>query len=389
MYQGDQGLQGGWAIDDAGSTVFPDALSMQFGAMQAAGAGWVRINFRLGACYADWDTPGCNGRSATEMYDEVVDTARTYNLRVLGLLSNETWHGDQGAWNANNAETGRGYGDNDYIIEFATNAQRLVTHFRDRVEMWEVWNEPNAWNGLARGDLPIGSSYIYPSNFAWLLRRTYVGIKQAQPEATVILGGLFAHDFGGGAGTVIENGVLKQITKVGILPGALAYAYTNGGVSSAAAATSCSTALPSGADYLCATYQMGITRAGWRRGTFPFDGVGQHLYIDQSGSTSRERVASYLQDLRNAYQLYELPNTPKMTYITELAWGKDSVDADLQAANLQAAFDAFRGASYVARAFWFGVQDMPTADHWFGLVDSDGVPLPSFSAYQASAIYWR
>src|SRR4051794_14324769 len=51
--QGDQGLQGGWAIGDDGSVGFTHSVSEQAPIMRQAGAGWVRINFRLGACYQD------------------------------------------------------------------------------------------------------------------------------------------------------------------------------------------------------------------------------------------------------------------------------------------------------------------------------------------------
>ncbi len=43
---GNQGLQGGWVISDNG-----DVLKSPFPAIQEAGAGWVRIGFRLGGCY--------------------------------------------------------------------------------------------------------------------------------------------------------------------------------------------------------------------------------------------------------------------------------------------------------------------------------------------------
>src|SRR5438067_12548030 len=52
--QGNQGTQGGWAVNDQGQTLFAHALSTQFVDMKDAGAGWVRINFRLGSCFKDW-----------------------------------------------------------------------------------------------------------------------------------------------------------------------------------------------------------------------------------------------------------------------------------------------------------------------------------------------
>ena len=124
--QGDQGLQGGWAIDDGGNAVFAHSVAVQAPLMRQAGAGWARINFRLGACYADWTSVGCNGRTALQAYDEVVGRARGQGLQILGLLSNESWPGSQAEWIANNAEVAGGNGDNAYIWAFASGAAGQV-----------------------------------------------------------------------------------------------------------------------------------------------------------------------------------------------------------------------------------------------------------------------
>jgi hypothetical protein len=47
------------------------------------------------------------------------------------------------------------------------------------------------------------------------------------------------------------------------------------------------------------------------------DAIGQHLYIDQGGLTTSSKVASYLQDVRNAYVAFEGAATPKKTQVTE------------------------------------------------------------------------
>src|SRR5690242_15295969 len=88
LAQGDQGLQGGWAVDDSGNVIFTHSVADELPLMQQAGAGWVRINFRLGGCFDDWTTRGCNGRTALQVYDDVVGRARGQGLQVLGLLSN-------------------------------------------------------------------------------------------------------------------------------------------------------------------------------------------------------------------------------------------------------------------------------------------------------------
>ena len=140
--QGNQGLQDGWAIDDAGNVLFTDAVAAK---IAEAGAGWVRINFRLGG-FEDWTETETFDYSALDLYDEVVDNALNNNLKVLGLLSNESWHGDQSVWQANNAERDEGNGDNDYLRNFSLKAAVILAgHFAGRVDLWEVWNEPNAY----------------------------------------------------------------------------------------------------------------------------------------------------------------------------------------------------------------------------------------------------
>jgi hypothetical protein len=384
---GNQGLQGGWAVDPNGNTDFYHSLSTQFGAMHEAKAGWVRINLRLGDCYADWVIPGCDGRTAVQAYTVVVNAARNNSLKVLGLLSNETRHGGQDQWTVNNVENGGSTGDNPYIQGFAADAGYLAGRFNGTngplVDQWEVWNEPNAWESQS-GTQYFGSSFVYPSNFAQLLRRSYQAIKQANPSAVVISGGLFGHDIGGASMTVIERGRTRQITKQGT------FEPRNGRPGSSLstqAATTCTTTVKSGADYLCATYQMGRDKAGWVVGASPFDHVGQHLYIDQGGLTSDQKVTSYLKDLRDAYVAVEGATTSKRTHMTEGGWSTQSVSAQTQARNLQTAYIAFKKTNYVQRAYWFNVQDIPEGGLYYGLLDGNGGKKAAFSAYQKYAAY--
>jgi hypothetical protein len=351
-----QGLQGGWAIDDRGNVRFFSAFALHNPIMHEAEAGWVRLNFRLGECFRDWTSVGCNGRTALQMYEEVVDIALTSKFRVLGLIGNEAWHGTQEEWTARNAEHAGGDGDNPYIRRFADDAvEVLATHFKDKIGHWEIWNEPNAWRERDPRGRPMGGSFFYPSNFAWTLTRSYEAIKLVRPNAVMISGGLFGHDLG-------DPAILF-------------------------ARRPCPTAVGSGADYLCATYEMGLSHAGWRPGAFPFDHVGQHLYIDQGEPTSEEKLRIYLEDLRDAYRSYEGAETPKMTHITEFGWTTATVSPEIQAGNLLTAFDTFRQVGYIARSYWFHAQDVPEADLYFGLVDGSGRKKRSFGVYQDAAAY--
>ena len=65
--QGTQGLQDGWAVGDQGQITGGQLLSDELGYIQQAGAGWVRVNFRLGQCFTNWAAVGCNGQTALQM----------------------------------------------------------------------------------------------------------------------------------------------------------------------------------------------------------------------------------------------------------------------------------------------------------------------------------
>jgi hypothetical protein len=399
--QGKQGLQGGWAIDDLGHVNFVHSLSQQLPLMQQAGAGVVRVNFRLGACFSNWTSIGCatadQPGTALGVYDQVVDQAIQHNLSVIGLISSESWHGTQAQWTANNAENAGGSGDNAYVGDFATSAAGvLAAHFASRITTWEIWNEPNAWSENPSPGVFTGSSFIYPSNFSWLLKRAYAAIKTYQPRAssTVVSGGLFGHDVGGASVLIVNpDGTSQQITKRGTV-GPERQQTPPVRSQAPAPAPTCTSSTPSGADYLCSTYQMGQTKAGWKKGAQPLDAIGQHLYVDQAGLTTSSKLTSYLQDVRNAYLAFEGAATRKKTQVTEFGWvaNPGSIDyeaeAGRQAQNVQTAYTTFRSTAFVARADYFVVQDVPEGQVFYGLVQGDGTTFkPSFGAYQTWATY--
>jgi hypothetical protein len=374
--QFDQGLQDGWTFDNRGNMAGSYLLSDQFWIMQEAGAGWVRIHFRLGECFSEWDAAGCraDGKTALQLNDEVVSAALSHNLKVLGLVTHETWRGNGGQeaeWSSNNVENGGTDGDNAYIRGLANRAGLLAAYFKDRINAWELWTKPNAWTDNS-GTVYTGGTFVYPSNYAQMLRQTGGAIKSANAEATFISGGLLGHDVG------VKHQGLQGTYKQ---------------------ATNCPNRLPSGGDYLCAVYDMGRAKAGWAPQASPFDHIGQQLYIKQDSAVTSADLLAYLDDLRNVYLTYGGEPASKQTHITAFGWTTAtsgltalSVSADLQAQNLETGYHTFREMSpsrggYVARAYWFRTRDetRPEYSEYYGIVDPNAAPKPAFSAYQKHA----
>src|SRR6266568_7247519 len=269
--QGDQGLDGGWSIDDSGNVDFVHSLSSSLGTAHDAGAGWVRTVFRLGACYPSWTATGCDGRTALQAYDQVLVKIRAQNLHVLATINNESWPGSQTDWTANNAETvAGGTGDNAYVQAFAQQAVSvLAAHFAGQISDWEIWSEPNAWTSTDGQGHFFGSSYVYPSNYAILIERSYQAIKSVQPTSRVIFGGLFAHEPFGVPAAVVVNGRVQHVIKRSDMPGARRPAVRPRALA-AAPSVPCASNVPaaadSGASYLCATYSVGLGYANWTPG---------------------------------------------------------------------------------------------------------------------------
>lgn len=67
--------------------------------------------------------------------------------------------------------------------EFGEFMEDLVNRYKDRIKVWELWNEPDIeWFWLGEQD-----------QFAQLLRAGSEAVRRADPEATIVMGGL-AHD---------------------------------------------------------------------------------------------------------------------------------------------------------------------------------------------------
>jgi len=147
-------------------------------ATAAAGIRWVRGDLTWEVAQPEPD------RWAWGRYDRMFDEAVRDDKRVIALLA----YGARWANAQPPSPRGSAHFPPDDPSDFADFAAAAVTRYRDRVSVWEVWNEPNSarfWQPTLQGD---------PAAYGTLLRATYLAIKAADPQATVLFGGLFYHD---------------------------------------------------------------------------------------------------------------------------------------------------------------------------------------------------
>jgi regulation of enolase protein 1 (concanavalin A-like superfamily) len=346
---GPYGVDNGWAVDDSGNILLTSSVATE---LSQAEAGWVRVEMRLFGSHTNWDS------TILGYYDTAVNNARAAGLQVLLLIDGGSWPGSQTNWCQNNSENNPGVnGDNPYVEGYATNAVvPIVQHFSGRVNYYELWNEPNCWTSNPSNGVYTGSTYIYPSNYGWLLTRSWEAVHIAQ-----------------------------QITNVTLFSGGL-FGLNSSGANYTSA----------GGQYLDDTYSTGtnVSKGGSFAHTksnynaYPLDGVGQHLYISQGGLVTSNLFREYEDWVRQAYTKYEGTNTPKKTFITEFAWettnsvNTSGVSQAVQDTNLVTAFSAINATPYVQMAIWFSLEDNTAADLYYGVLDATGTPKQSYPDFQ-------
>ncbi len=144
-----------------------------------AGLGWVRFVFHVSSRHWTLD-------QAFAYYDPIIEAHTHSGTRVLLILLHDTYAGDapwlnNGDWDA-------------YIRGFAQTAGTIARHYQGVVTAYEIWNEQD--QPAAQQTTPT-SIFIQPKTYASLLLTAAQVVKQADPAAKVITGGLVSNDIMG------------------------------------------------------------------------------------------------------------------------------------------------------------------------------------------------
>lgn len=141
--------------------------------IQASGVKWVRLDLPWNRLQPDENKP-----IDYAYFDWLVKELQDRDLQILGLLGYcPDWASSTGQWN----------GPPKDIEVFASYVKDTVAHYKDQIDYWEIWNEPN---------LEI---YWVPQDglktYAKLLEASYKAAKQANPGSIILNGGLAMNSY--------------------------------------------------------------------------------------------------------------------------------------------------------------------------------------------------
>jgi hypothetical protein len=168
------------------------ALERQAAELQEAGVRWIRMEF-----FADYDGTVERGDINWSKYDWFInELAPKYGLKILALLNvGMVAHDGQTLrpLSFNDPPDGGGSdpgdGSNHFIRVFTGRAQTIAARYGSAISAYEIINEPNiSWDLWL--DSRHGSAEIKPERYAALIFSAYRAIKNVQPQAEVIVGGI-------------------------------------------------------------------------------------------------------------------------------------------------------------------------------------------------------
>jgi hypothetical protein len=132
-----------------------------------AGVGWVRFPLLV-------DRRSETLEQAFKFYDPAILAYAQNNTRVILILLHDMYYGNR-PWDNGNWL--------NYIHGFAERAGLIARHYKNRVAVYQIWNEGDVAGAET-------SHYIAPGDYANMLIETTQAIAQNDPAAQIISGGL-------------------------------------------------------------------------------------------------------------------------------------------------------------------------------------------------------
>jgi hypothetical protein len=118
-------------------------------------------------------------KSAWQKYDQIVELAEKYDLKIMARLSNPP------AWTRALTNTVGAFAPPDDYDDYGDFVEILARRYHGRISAYQIWNEPNIYPEW--GEYPINAD-----EYTELLKVGYTRIKKVDSDAIVVMGALAA-----------------------------------------------------------------------------------------------------------------------------------------------------------------------------------------------------
>ena len=118
-------------------------------------------------------------KSAWQKYDTIVDLAEVHDIQIMARLSNPP------AWTRALTDTVGSFAPPDRMADYGDYVEAVARRYRGRIPAYQIWNEPNIYPEW--GEYPVNAE-----EYTALLKEGYLRVKEADPEAIVVMGALAA-----------------------------------------------------------------------------------------------------------------------------------------------------------------------------------------------------
>lgn len=296
----------------------------------STGTHWVRLNFVLGP----WSEPGDDtlhsGRTWAGAYQRIIAGLRDRGLNIYGLIGAEAMPKDPGE--AFRKPAPGPEEKSQWMDQYVEHFVSIIEMFHEDILVFESFNEPDDWHGRRR-------NWVHPSWFAVMLQRIHTAVR-ARPD----------------------------LDHVKLVSGPLQGLQDNKNAA---------------VFYLHDTYRAGKELFGWGDddATFPFDGVGYHIYVRAAYTANREAQKRAIHSMCRRYLdamhrvILQEEGQDKPLYVSEVGW-TSNVDWRLiqrrekfQAHSLRSGLETVIADPLVELACYFCTQDFRTSagDMFYGL----------------------
>lgn len=135
---------------------------------------WVRFPFTSSPAHFP------NLEAAFAFFDPAIDAYRKLGCKILVVLTHETY-GEAAGYNFLEMDSQKWAA---FTNAFVATAERIIRHYGDRIQAYEIWNEGDALPGNP-------AAVSFPArDYAPLLDRVSKLVRTHAPNASVVLGGL-------------------------------------------------------------------------------------------------------------------------------------------------------------------------------------------------------